>query len=162
MSGMGLGVLTRDRLKMLDQRRGRENRSNPGPPVREGRRAAKSYRVVLERRPFDSQHIAAGIFERAAQFMREVSFAAGSPFNGVRERGFKLAFPSRRDGQLRELDDHAFGSWPGIHDVPASGTLAMAAASTVSATKSSFSKWCTSCLPQARAMVVSSIFTVFK
>jgi hypothetical protein len=23
---------------------------------------------------------------------------------------------------LRELDDHHVGSWPGIHDVPASGT----------------------------------------
>ena len=49
---------------------------------------------------------------------------------------------------------------PGIQFVPASGTLAMAAASTVSATRSSGSRLRTWLLPQARAMVcVSSVST---
>ena len=46
---------------------------------------------------------------------------------------------------------------PGIQLVPASGTFAIAAASTVSATKSSGSRWCTFDLPQARANVVTSM-----
>ena len=45
---------------------------------------------------------------------------------------------------------------PGIQFVPASGTRAMAAASTVSATRSSGSRLCTWLLPQARAMVCAS------
>ena len=49
---------------------------------------------------------------------------------------------------------------PGIQFVPASGTPAMAADSTVSATRSSGSRLCTWLLPQARAMVcVSSVST---
>ena len=51
---------------------------------------------------------------------------------------------------------------PGIQFVPASGTPAIAAASTVSATRSSRSRWWTSCLPQARAMVETSIAIVFR
>ncbi len=46
---------------------------------------------------------------------------------------------------------------PGIQLVPASGTPAMAAASTVSATRSSGSRLCTWLLPQARAMICVSI-----
>src|SRR6185312_2114852 len=43
-------------------------------------------------------------------------------------------------------------SWrPGIHSVPARGTWAMAAASTVRATRSFGSRLCTSDFPQARA-----------
>lgn len=49
------------------------------------------------------------------------------------------------------------GVTPGIHDVPASGTRAIAAASTVSATRSSGSRWWTSALPQARASMVVSM-----
>jgi hypothetical protein len=51
---------------------------------------------------------------------------------------------------------------PGIQFVPASGTPAIAAASTVSATRSSRSRWCTFCLPQARASVLTSIAIVFR
>ncbi len=43
-------------------------------------------------------------------------------------------------GVGRTLSDHRPAPAPGIHDVPASGTPAMAADSTVSATKSSFSR----------------------
>ena len=46
---------------------------------------------------------------------------------------------------------------PGIQSVPARGTLAMAAASTVRAARSSGSRWWTSDLPQARASAVTSI-----
>ena len=49
---------------------------------------------------------------------------------------------------------------PGIQSVPAKGTLAMAADSTVRAARSSLSKWWTSDLPQARAMVATSIVSV--
>ncbi len=45
---------------------------------------------------------------------------------------------------------------PGIHDVPANGTRAMAADSTVSATRSSGSRLCRCDLPHARAMVWAS------
>ena len=51
----------------------------------------------------------------------------------------------------------AHGVPPGIHDVPASGTRAIAAASTVSATRSSGSRWRRCALPQARARVCASI-----
>ena len=51
-------------------------------------------------------------------------------------------------------------SWPGIQSVPASGTRAIAAASTVSATRSSGSRLWTCDFPQARASVcVSSVRT---
>ena len=50
----------------------------------------------------------------------------------------------------------SLSSCPGIQSVPASGTRAMAAASTVSATRSSGSRLCTWLLPQARAMVCAS------
>ena len=46
---------------------------------------------------------------------------------------------------------------PGIQPVPASGTRAMAAASTVRATRSSGSRWCTPDLPHARARAVTSM-----
>ena len=45
---------------------------------------------------------------------------------------------------------------PGIQSVPASGTPAIAAASTVSATRSSGSRLCTCDLPHARASVCAS------
>lgn len=51
---------------------------------------------------------------------------------------------------------------PGTQLVPASGRRAIAAASTVNATRSSRSRWCTFCFPQARAMVVSSMLSVFR
>jgi len=51
---------------------------------------------------------------------------------------------------------------PGIHEVPASGTPAIAAASIVSATRSSGSRLCTLDFPQARASVVSSIVSAFR
>ena len=47
-------------------------------------------------------------------------------------------------------------AWPGTQAVPANGTRAMAAASTVSATRSSGSRLCRCDLPQARAMVCAS------
>ncbi len=50
-----------------------------------------------------------------------------SPFRGLR--------PQPCEDNLREFDDHGVTPRPGIHDVPASGTPAMAAASTVSATR---------------------------
>jgi len=50
---------------------------------------------------------------------------------------------------------------PGIQSVPASGRRAIAAASSVSATRSSRSRWCTSDLPQARASVTVSSNIVF-
>mgnify|MGYP003694574319 CR=1 FL=1 len=46
---------------------------------------------------------------------------------------------------------------PGIQSVPASGTLAIAAASMVTATRSSGSRCSTCALPQARAMVWASM-----
>ena len=46
---------------------------------------------------------------------------------------------------------------PGIQSVPASGTRAMAAASMVTATRSSGSRCSTCALPHARAMVWASI-----
>ena len=46
---------------------------------------------------------------------------------------------------------------PGIQSVPASGTLAIAADSMVSAARSSGSRLCTSDLPQARASMVTSM-----
>ena len=46
---------------------------------------------------------------------------------------------------------------PGIQLVPARGILAMAAASTVSAARSSGSRWCTEDLPQARVSAVTSM-----
>src|SRR5262249_34115364 len=53
-----------------------------------------------------------------------------------------------------------YASLPGIQPGPASGTRAIAAASTVRATRSSGSRLCTWLLPQARAMVwVSSVST---
>ena len=51
---------------------------------------------------------------------------------------------------------------PGIQFVPASGTCAMAAASTVKDTKSSGSRLCTWDFPQARAMVCASSVITFK
>src|SRR5262249_26364389 len=51
---------------------------------------------------------------------------------------------------------------PGIQSVPASGTLAIAAASMVSATRSSGSRWWTLDLPQARASAVSSMVSAFR
>src|SRR5258706_11198975 len=51
---------------------------------------------------------------------------------------------------------------PGIQSVPASGTFAIAAASTVSATRSSGSRWWTSDLPHARAMAVSSMVSALR
>ena len=53
-------------------------------------------------------------------------------------------------------------SCPGIQLVPANGKRAIAAASTVRATRSSRSKWCTFCLPQARAIVVNSMLSVLR
>src|SRR5207248_5539471 len=51
---------------------------------------------------------------------------------------------------------------PGIQLVPASGTPAIAAASTVRATKSSRSRWWTFDLPQARARVAVSIVSTWR
>src|SRR5438045_8540582 len=53
-------------------------------------------------------------------------------------------------------------SLPGIQFVPASGTPAIAAASTVRATRSSRSRWCTFDLPQARASVAISIVSTWR
>ena len=53
-------------------------------------------------------------------------------------------------------------SCPGIQLVPAKGKRAIAAASTVRATRSSRSRWCTFCFPQARAIVVNSMLSVFR
>ena len=76
------------------------------------------------------------------------------------------------DGAARDDEQHRAGDpggglrghrrvahrWaPGIQSVPASGTLAMAAASMVSAARSSGSRLCTSDLPQARASMVTSM-----
>ena len=55
-----------------------------------------------------------------------------------------------------------FSFKPGIQSVPAKGTLAIAAASTVSATKSSGSKFLTSDLPLALARVCNSNVKVLK
>ena len=68
---------------------------------------------------------------------------------GCRSRSASAALPEDRVG-------HAPGA-PGIQLVPASGTLAMAAASRVSAARSSGSMLCTLDLPQARAIAVSSM-----
>ena len=46
---------------------------------------------------------------------------------------------------------------PGIQSVPANGTRAIAAASMVTATRSSGSRWHTWALPQARAIVWASM-----
>ena len=55
-------------------------------------------------------------------------------------------------------DHHIRGTHrPGIQSVPASGTRAIAAASIVTATRSSGSRWHTCALPQARAIVCASI-----
>src|SRR5262249_6880020 len=63
----------------------------------------------------------------------------------------------------REGDPHDRPSpVPGIQSVPASGTLAIAAASMVSATRSSGSRWWTLDLPQARASAVSSMVSAFR
>src|SRR5439155_25258597 len=63
-----------------------------------------------------------------------------------------------RDRRVVELHHDPFR--PGIQSVPASGTRAMAAASTVSATRSSGSRLWTCDLPHARASVcVSSVST---
>lgn len=51
---------------------------------------------------------------------------------------------------------------PGIQSVPARGSLAIAAASTVRATRSSRSRLWTLDLPQARASVVNSIVSTFR
>src|SRR5262245_17216191 len=65
-----------------------------------------------------------------------------------------------RDRRVVEDDGHQSPFVPGIQSVPASGTLAMAAASTVRATRSSGSRLWTWDLPQARARVcVSSVRT---
>ncbi len=73
--------------------------------------------------------------------------------------------PRRAQPGHAAADDHDVGgvppchngSAPGIQPVPASGTCAMAAASTVRAARSSGSRWWTSDLPQARASAVTSM-----
>ena len=67
-----------------------------------------------------------------------------------------------RDDEQHRAGDAGGGSRghsraPGIQSVPASGTLAIAAASMVSAARSSGSRLCTSDLPQARASMVTSM-----
>src|SRR4029079_11132101 len=61
-----------------------------------------------------------------------------------------------RDRRVVEDDAHSRPFAPGIHSVPASGTFAIAAASTVSATRSSGSRLWTWDLPHARASVCAS------
>ena len=61
-----------------------------------------------------------------------------------------------RDRRVVEDDRHSLPFAPGIQSVPASGTFAIAAASTVSATRSSGSRLWTWDLPQARASVCAS------
>ncbi len=60
---------------------------------------------------------------------------------------------SRCSASCASLDPTYAPFRPGIHSVPASGTCAMAAASTVRATRSSGSRLCTWLLPLALAMV---------
>ena len=60
------------------------------------------------------------------------------------------------------LDQYIFLSKPGTQFVPANGTLAIAAASTVNAHKSSGSKLCRSFLPQALAIVCASKVITFR
>ena len=63
-----------------------------------------------------------------------------------------------RASSLAPRSRHLYaGGSPGIQFVPASGTFAIAAASTVSATRSSGSRLWTLDLPHARARAVSSI-----
>ena len=68
----------------------------------------------------------------------------------------ELPVPRGRLGDLRALNRGAQPPRPGTQPVPASGTLAIAAASTVSATMSSGSRLWTWDLPQARARVWAS------
>ena len=73
----------------------------------------------------------------------------------------------RAETRHAATDDHDLGragrthgpqeGQPGIQPVPAKGTRAMAAASTVSAARSSGSRWCTLDFPQARASAVTSM-----
>ena len=63
-------------------------------------------------------------------------------------------------GGVDQFNLHEPGRLPGIQSVPARGSLAMAAASTVSATRSSRSRWWTLDLPQALARVVNSMVRV--
>src|SRR5450631_73559 len=138
---MASSLLTRHRRKVLDHRESGEERSHLGTPLREGRRAAKSNRMIFERRPLDPQYVTAGRLDQPAQFMRQIPRAPSRRRNRGAKYRFEFGFPAGSDGQLRQFHDHGVAPWPGIHEVPASGTPAMAADSTVSATKSSFSKW---------------------
>src|SRR5262249_23271868 len=71
---------------------------------------------------------------------------------GVRE----LVDVTRAADGTRQEERHQRPSWPGIQSVPASGTRAIAAASTVSATRSSGSRLWTCDFPHARASVCAS------
>src|ERR1700737_894795 len=62
----------RHRRKMPAPRRGGEERSHLSTPLREGRRAAKSHGMILERLPLDAEHVAIRRLDGPAQFMREI------------------------------------------------------------------------------------------
>src|SRR5262245_42550716 len=87
--------------------------------------------------------------------------ADGTAFGDNDVRHTTLRQCPRRGGTLdTAADDHDIRGahhCPGIQSVPASGTLAIAAASIVTATRSSGSRWHTWDFPQARAIVWASI-----
>src|SRR5205085_8371377 len=143
-----------------------------------GRGTAGRRRVLGERRPEDlvgggvalgqEPALAAGAVHpplalAAGDVAAEVDVAVqlGEARPALRPRADLAA-----EAEVRDLADAAVGageevghqraSWPGIQEVPASGTRAIAAASTVSATRSSGSRFCTRDLPQARARVCVS------
>jgi hypothetical protein len=124
---------------------------------RQGNGAAQLFR--LDRLPGRWGEVAcsgirAGDFARA--YADDGHRRARGEFRGAGNRclGDGAARDDEQDGAA-EAGDH--GRVPGIQSVPASGTLAMAAASIVSAARSSGSRLCTSDLPQARASMATSM-----
>lgn len=101
-------------------------------------------------------------------FPRKLSNSGNRPQAGLLEESHGGVIEKAEDlpdlpvGGVDQLDLHEPGRLPGIQSVPARGSLAMAAASTVSATRSSRSRWWTLDLPHALATVVNSMVRVCK
>ena len=136
-----------------DHRPGRARARSSSGSARRG--WAEAYE---EREPELNAIAAPGLVGGEASSPRSSPSRARSRASAARSRGkaLPLLLRSMRPRSRRALGVQYEPLTPGIQLVPASGTRAIAAASTVSATRSSGSRLCTCDLPHARASVCAS------
>src|SRR5882757_1858906 len=105
-------LLTHDRSEMLDGRRRLEERSDQCAPLRERRRLAKPYRMVLERPPLHPQRIAVGGFDRAAQLMPEIASAVAKHLDGGVKHRLKFRFAAMTNSKQCCFNNHCIAPMP--------------------------------------------------